>query len=295
MASNTLFSLTFETVRALKYVGYGTVTTAGTTVSFTDALRKEASDAFNDGTIWLTYDAGGAGAAPQGEYGTVSDFASGGTITFSAFTAAPAAGDKYAIAKKRYTLAELVGAVNEAITDLGPIEITDTTTIDLIASTKEYSLPDVPNLRLKEVWIQGQTGLTNDNAWYPISNYYVQKSATGTADKIVFADSYPINRSVKIVYTGLHNTLTASTSEADDSIDKRIIYNMAAINLLEKRITRIGDDDGSMTNHLNDLKMRLQEAKQDTPKPRVSKKPHYLIVGGAREDRFPTVEDLGNV
>jgi hypothetical protein len=295
MASNTLFTLTYETARALKQTYEGVASASGSTVTLIDANRLESSDAFNSGTIWLLYDAAGAGAAPQGEYGVVSDFASGGTITFSALTAATTVSDRYAIAKKRYSLQDLIGGVNEAIADLGPIEITDTTTVDLTASTKEYSLPDVPNCQLKEVWIQGQVGITNDNAWYPVHDYYVQKSATGTANKIIFAQAYPIDRSVKIVYTGLHNTLTASTSEADDSIDKRIIYNMAAINLLEKRILKIGDDDGTMTNLLSDLKTRLQEAKQDTPKKRVSKKPHYLITNVSGEDDFPTVEALGNV
>jgi hypothetical protein len=295
MASNTFFWLTFWTAQALKQTNEGVVQ-SGTTVTLVDAInRLEAADAWNYGTVWITYDAAGAGAAPQGEYAVVSDFASGGTVTFPTLSAATTVGDRYAIAKKRYTLQNLIGAVNESILDLGPIEITDTTTVDLIASTKEYSLPDVPNVQLKEVWIQGQTGFTNDNAWFPVYDWYIQKSATGTANKIVFADSYPIDRSVKLVYTGLHNTLTANTSEVDDSINPRLIYNRAAINLLERRILKIGDDDGTMTNMVNDLKMQLQFVSQDTPKKRVTKKPHYLIAGSAKEDRFATVEDLGNV
>jgi hypothetical protein len=294
MASNTLFQLTYETARALKQTYDGIATGGGVTSIVDTTYRTEGDDVWNKGSVWILYDAGGAGAAPQGEWAVCSDFSSSSdTLTISTVSAAVAAGDRYAVAKKRYPLSDLIGAVNEALSDLGPIEITDTTTVDLIAATKEYSLPDVPNCELKEVWIQGQTGLTGDNAYFPVYDWYVLKSATGTANKVVFKDSYPIDRSVRLVYTGLHSTLSTYNSEIDDSINHRLIYNQAAINLLERRILKIGDDDGTMTNLLNDLKMRLQEAKQDTPKKRLSKKPHYLITGVPVEvDRFKTIEEL---
>jgi hypothetical protein len=294
MASNTLFQLSYETSRALKQTYDGIATGGGTTSIVDTTYRTEADSVWVGGPVWILYNANSVGAAPEGEWAVCSAFSSSSdTLTISTVTSAVQTGDRYAVAKKRYPLADLIGSVNEAISDLGPIEITDTTSIDLIAATKEYSLPDVPNCEVKEVWIQGQTGLTGDNAYTLIYDWYILKSSTGTANKIVFKDTYPIDRAVKIVYTGRHSTLSAYNSEIDDSINPRLIYTKAAVNLLQRRIMRIGDDDGTMTNMINDLKMQYQVASQDTPKKRLSKKPHYLIVGpSVRPDRFKTIEEL---
>src|SRR3990167_5677525 len=127
--SKTLFDCTLELARVLGVLTEG-VATGGSTSTLIDTVeRTEADDYWNGGTAWILYDAGGLGAAPQGEYAVVSDFANtGGVITLRTAITQVAAGDRYAVAKKRYPLHLLVQKVNEAIAFIGPIEVADTTT-----------------------------------------------------------------------------------------------------------------------------------------------------------------------
>jgi hypothetical protein len=124
--AKTLFDLTLELARILGTVREGVATGGSTTTIVDTVARTEDDDAFNGGTAWITYDAGGAGAAPQGEYQIVSDFtASSDTITTAAFSAAIASGDRYAVAGLRYPLDLLIQKINESF---GVIEKTDTST-----------------------------------------------------------------------------------------------------------------------------------------------------------------------
>src|SRR3990167_3649802 len=181
--AKTLFDITYELSNELKQTTRGTATGGSTTTildSVERAVATEVDDLWNGGTAWILYDAGGAGAAPQGEYGYISDFANtGGVITLrTALTTALASGDEYAIANLRYPLQVLIQNINAA---LGIIEKVDKTTVVIAADQTEYSLPsDV--LSLKEVWIQANDD-ANDNDWQKLYDWDTEKSATGTAHK----------------------------------------------------------------------------------------------------------------
>lgn len=242
----TLFDLTYELARLLGIVSEGILTGGSTTTLIDTVARAEADDYWNGGTAWITYDAGGQGAAPQGEYGYISDFVqSTATLTLrSALSAAVASGDRYALGRKRYPLELLIQKINEAF---GVIEKTDVTTVAVADQTLEYSLPsDV--LDLKQVWIQSDT-VVND--WQIITDFSVQKSATGSANKLIFKRQFTAGLAVKLVYVGYHQTLRIATDKLDDSyhID-RIIYN-AAVGCLLWRKARVGDSDLSVNDLLN--------------------------------------------
>jgi hypothetical protein len=245
--AKTLFDLTLELARILGTVREGVATGGSTTTIVDTVARTEDDDAFNGGTAWITYDAGGAGAAPQGEYQIVSDFtASSDTITTAAFSAAIASGDRYAVAGLRYPLDLLIQKINESF---GVIEKTDTSTVVFAAEQTEYSLPtDV--LELKQVFIAAETDDSNDNRWQPIYDWYTQKSATGTADKIIFAHQYATDTDVKIVYTTYHSVLRVATDKLDDSIHwKRILYNAAVAAVLWRQM-KVGQSD-DLSRELN--------------------------------------------
>jgi|SRR5688572_16668772 len=244
----TLFDLTLDLARLLNSVQEG-VATGGSTTTIVDTVeRVEDDDYWNGGTAWITYDAGGLGAAPQGEYSFISDFtASSDTVTLrSTLTAAVAANDRYAISNVRYPLHLLIQKINEAF---GVIEKTDTSTVVIAAEQTEYSLPaDV--LELKEVYI-GATDDTDDNRWEKIYDWYTQKSATGTANKIVFMRQHATDSAVKLVSLAYHSTLRASSDKLDDTIHwKKIVYNAAVACLLWRK-AKVGDSDLSVNDLLN--------------------------------------------
>ncbi len=245
----TLFDITYRLARALG-VMYEGVATGGSTTTIADTVERiEADDFFNRGTAWITYDAAGAGAAPQGEYSLISDYAqTGGVLTLrTTLTAAVASGDRYAVARTRYPLHLLIQKVNETF---GVIEKTDISTITTAADQTEYSLPsDV--LELKEVYIQTNLSDTDDYGWQKLYDWDIQKSATGTANKIVFPRQLPTGYLLKLVYLTYHQVLRVATDKLDDTIHiDKVVYN-AAVGCLLWRKAKVGESDTSLNDLLN--------------------------------------------
>jgi len=272
--SKTLFDLTYELARALGVVSEG-VATGGSTTTIADSVeRTEANDYWNLGTAWITYDAGGLGAAPQGEYSLVSDYAlSGGVLTLrSTLTAAVAIGDRYAVAGQRYPLQLLIQKINETF---GVIEKTDLTTVVIAGDQLLYSLPsDV--LELKQVWVQPSTDSDN---WEPIYDWSVQKSATGSANKLIFERQFLAGLAVKLVYVGYHQTLRVATDKLDDSLhSKQIVYN-AAVKCLLWYKSKVGDSDTSVNDLLNIYQPMAQAANTEHAQrlPKKSAKTIHLV------------------
>ncbi len=245
--AKTLFDLTLDLARILGTVREGVATGGSTNTIVDNVNRTEDDDAWNGGTAWITYDAGGAGAAPQSEYNIVTDFtASSDTITTAAFSVAVASGDRYAVAGLRYPLDLLIQKINEAF---GVIEKADTSTVVWAADQTEYSLPsDV--LELKQVFIAANTSDSDDNRWEPIFDWSIQKSTTGTANKIVFTHQYAADTDVKLVYTTYHQVLRVATDKLDDTIhEKRILYN-AALACVIWRQMKVGQSE-DLSKELN--------------------------------------------
>ena len=78
----------------LVFKGMVTTATSSTVFASTD-LTGHGNDAFVGWYVYVFHDAGGAGAAPQGEHQPISDYVSAtGTFTHTAFTADLAVGDE---------------------------------------------------------------------------------------------------------------------------------------------------------------------------------------------------------
>src|SRR5687768_8101700 len=244
----TLFDCTYELARVLGVVSEG-IATGGDTDTILDSVeRLEENDFWNGGTAWILYDAGGLGAAPQGEYGYISDYAlTGGNISIrTALSASVAAGDRYAIAGLRYPLQLLIQKVNETF---GVIEKTDITTVETANEQNEYSLPsDV--LELKQVFLASNSDDSDANGWEKIYDWDVQKSATGTANKLVLNRQFTAGYAVKLIYLTYHTKLIAATDKLDDSIHiDKVVYNAAHACLLWRQM-KVGQSD-DLSRELN--------------------------------------------
>ena len=193
-----------------------------------DTYRDEDDDYFNDGTLWLVRDSGGAGAAPEGSFSIVQDYTqSTGLITLrSALSATTGEGDKYAVASKRIPHNVLVQGINNALFDLGTVPYTDTTSITSVSNQTEYTLPLAAKEDLREVWQQVITTDANDNRWMRLPNWYIQQANTGTQAVLVFpyqplAPSYDL----KLVYMSSHPELTEYDDQLSEFIPlERVLY-----------------------------------------------------------------------
>ncbi len=254
------------------------IATGGTTTTILDSNdRTEADDTWVGGTAVITYDAGGLGAAPQWEYGVISDSAlTNGVITLrSALTATVAAGDRYAIWKKRYPLNLMIQSVNKALQYLDTIPIIDITTITTADDQTEYTLPGAATLGLRRVWYQNNLGDSDDNNWQEIKPAELQLTGTGTASKLVIPYQLESGHLLKLLYVAQHPMMTAYNSQLSETVHpNRIIYRAGHYALKYKN-----RDDDLISQKMAELeaKDREMQAKHPFHIPKRSK-PGFQIV-----------------
>jgi hypothetical protein len=273
----TLFDLVLRTARQLDVVVEGTATGGSTTTIVDTVARTEADDYWNGGTALIIYDAGGENAAPQGEYRIISDFAnSTKTVTVSpAFSAAPATGDRYGLIKKRYRLNKFEQAINEAVSEIGPILIVDKTTLTTADNQTEYSLP-LADMDLRRVLIQTQNDDADDNQWAEVFNWEVEAAATGTADILRLPALYPAGYKLLLEYVARHPALLAAADKLSESIHPdRVVYNAAA-----KLLTDYADRTGRQQDFANTIsRIRESAAQADRAYPvRLPSRPGKIFV-----------------
>jgi hypothetical protein len=264
--TKNLFDLTYGLASELGILTESLATGGSTTTVVDTVTLTQADDYWNNGTVWVIWDAGDASAAPQGEYAIVSDFvASTDTATIGAVTVAVASGDRYAIANKRFPLHDLISAINRAIRDIGSIPTVDTTTINTAAAQTEYTPPVAANHDLREVWLQWKMGDANDNQWYKVRNWYMQRAEAigeigGTADTLVFPEQPPYPRDVKLVYMAPHAALVSSTDNLYEAIDYRRVIYRAAVHALKHSRMKTRSNDEFLLQAIQDYEQRADQA-----------------------------------
>ena len=226
----TLFNATLQLAQRLKSLPVSTAT-GGSTTTLVDTKRTESIDAFNGGTIWLITDAGGASAAPEGEWSRVSDWALIGTTATVDTMTAPANGDTYGIATGEYSLDILIGAINDELVKHKVVRY-DRTSLDVIADTSEYTLPaGIRQDNLLNVYEETDTD-TSDSQPVPL-NFDVQTAAAGSQHKLVIESrNITTGNDLVLEYTTYLSPLYLATDVIDDSLPMARILDQAAASAL---------------------------------------------------------------
>lgn len=193
------------------------IATSGSTTTIVDSKLPEyladsnEDDILNGGTVIIIKDAGGAGAAPEGEFNRISDYEdSNGTITVpDALTAAVASGDRYMyISSTDFPLYDLIETVNDALVGLGRIPRVYSSLTTANAQT-EYTLPvSLKGIDLHDIEIQRVLTDSNDNRYVSIEGWKITPADPGTAGLLTipqFASGYTL----RIGYPGLHPRVSA--------------------------------------------------------------------------------------
>ena len=281
--TTTLFDLTYQLAREITTVREGTASN-GSTTTIVDAVRTEPDDYWNKGVAWIIYDGGGSAAAPEGEFSIVSDFdQTSYTITLNTtLTAAVANTDRYAISNRMFPLDILRQSVNRALFDMGKVPTTDITTIDTAVNQTEYDLPIAANLDLREVWLETNIDDDDDFRWKKQYNWYVQRTATGTADLLVLPYQWPADREVKIVYVAPHDELSLVSDKLNESIPpERVLYKACyhALKWYWKRNPRETAAEDDMNRYENiALKYEI-----DSPI-RLPRRTGKIVIAGVQDD-----------
>ena len=219
------------------------VATGGSTSTLVDSGLKGRDDDWLRGTAFLTYDAGGAGAAPEGQFSEVTSYARAtGTLT-TTWTVAPASGDYYSIATKRWGTDDLRQIVNRALVRLGDIPKIDTS-ITTSAGVTEYALPAGFKTKLRRVYLQRRTTSDGEEP-EEMTDWYVEN------DMLIFRRR-PETKVLRLLAMGPHARLNLYGDALDPSVHINRIVAEAAYTALRWEMRSTEGEDRSQIQALND-------------------------------------------
>jgi hypothetical protein len=284
-------TLSSVAIRAWRELGFSTTVaaTGGSTTTVVDANTKyTTTDALKGGTAIVVRDAGGASAAPEGEYGRISAFNSGTfTFTIDAVSSAIASGDTIDLANPKIPLVQMIQAVNNGITDLGFIAGLNTS-ITTASDTTEYTLPvALKSDDVLDILYQGRTGNTVDNEWVSIKSQVRVEPSTAGSTALIYLPFLPSGRTVRIIYNGYHPLLTAFSS----TISEQITETLATAAAIDKALTWLVSKRGNsalgtfLIQRWNDAKQTLEKWRLEKPLFKPYRKPRYFVSGNVSLDQ----------
>lgn len=268
--TDTLFDATLQTARVLGITKSWKASTNGSTTTLVDTVgRKENDDHWNEGTIWIVYDAGGESAAPEGEFSIITDFDNAtSTITFQALTAATAASDRYAVAQARVSLQMMIEAVNNVLMGVW-VPTWDTTSLDTASNQTEYSIPAACQRGgLMAVYFQTNTGDEDDNQWQKINNWWVKEGAKGAQDTLVLPQ-LTASRDLGLLYKARHPEVYTASATINEAIDLEALGIHAAVECLHMQMSNEKESKylAGRLNRLMDLQEMTPLTLRSIPKP----------------------------
>jgi hypothetical protein len=266
------------------------VATGGSATTIVDTkLAGEGSDGdWEDGAAFIVYDAGGAGAAPEGEFRRVSAFdAASGTLTVdTAFTAAVDAGDRYGYVSTYFPHEMMIAVVNTALQGLGYIPVVDTS-ISLVDGASEYDLAvgfktGVPY----RVDVQANTDDADDNQWVESRSWYYVPSTAGSVGKLIFDNPVPYVSGgvLRVWYRTTHPYVQAATDPIYEGFHPELVTRAIVYQMLSWQNARLQGGDEFLLQRENLAMREYRDAQLMFPtwRPPTRSKILTLERGGAR-------------
>lgn len=253
--------------RAWRELGFSSdiKATGGSATTVVDANTPYTSDnALVGGTAIVVRDAGGAGAAPEGEYGRISAFASSSdTFTIDTLSQAVAAGDFIQLATPRIKLPQMIQAVNDGLANLGTISLVDTS-LTTVASQYEYALPVGLKIKsLTDILLEQPSG-PYISVKGLFKNFPAAPASTGVLET---REAFTAGYTLKIVYEGVHPALSAYNSVVSETIQEELAVAAAIDKALTWYVSKRGDSalGTFVIQRWNDAKQTLQLQKTEKP------------------------------
>jgi hypothetical protein len=234
------------------------VATDGSESTLIDAglAGQHSDDEWKGGALFVTR---AGGAAPEGEFATVSGFAaSSGTFSFSPSLSAPVeSGHRYGLASVYYPLETMIELVNAGLRALGDIPLVDNETLTTGEGESSYAATmEWTRRRPLRIDVRIITGVSGADPWRTVHDWDFVPAAPGGTSLIIFADALPAGRPLRIWYQAAHPRLSAH----DDVIANAIAPELAVAAGVERALrwqnARLGGGDAN-------LALRWQQAQAD--------------------------------
>lgn len=245
----------------------GTATGGSTsTIIDTARLKDVDDDYYNDGTMFILKDAGGAGAAPQKEFLEVANF-SKLTSTLSArsgetFSAAVVATDVYGVSNRRFPLHRIIEKLNMILfSDIYFAQ--EDVSLTTVQSQLEYVLPSAAMLDLREVWVSQETTSLQED-WIPVLNYEMRRYS-GSEKRLVLQNELEASQTIRLIYGAPHPDLRVASDELNEEIHPDIVVYAACRDALQEYVDRTRLKH--LQRKIDDLNLKAQRASDAHPIP----------------------------
>lgn len=291
-------SLTVSKVLQSVYQNLGesllSTATGGSTTTVVDSKLANTSrdNVWREGILFISRDAGGAAASPEGQFQRVSGYTnSSGTFTVdTAFTTSPALGDLYMVSSSYYPVQNAIQALNEALGNLGDLDLVDTTTLDTIDLVTEYDAAVAwKRARPYRIDVQTLAGVTDDNQWREVRDWDWVPAAAGSTGLIVFANYQYPSRDIRVWYRDTHPAVYNYSDVIHEAFDPELVKTATLAKIYEWQVGRTQGADEFMVQRLARAEQQMENRKVERPTYRVKRGPKLLIVGGglATDDDLP--------
>jgi hypothetical protein len=262
----TLFDVLLQTARALEALQEGTASVAsanGTTLTDAQLVVRgfTVDDFFNGGTLLYQ-----SGTAANRASRRVSDYTGAtGVITLeTALAETPALGARYGVMTRRYPREMLSAKVNEVLVELGDVPQVD---ISLITASNqwEYDLTAAARRDLRQVWLARKLAVPYD--WEPQLRVRPSTTASAGTAVIIFPEQPRVGYRIKLVYAARPAAVALDTDLVSDYVSVDVLGLAAAEKLARWRLEGPGADERDLTALLNNLTLRLAQARRRHPAP----------------------------
>lgn len=242
------------------------------------------------GTVVVIRDAGGLGAAPEGEMGMITDYdSSSQTMTFDTITSTISAGDRVGIASPQFPMEEMFTAANLALQRLGEIDVADTS-LTVSAGQTEYTLPSA--IRKQPVAVNVQTLQdSNDNRWEPVVGWKVLPAAPGSNWTLVvpvLTQGY----SLQVIYRSTHPKLISFDSDIIEAIHPELALSAILVEAYQWYNNMVGGTNQYMLQRENKALQDLEASKILYPIHRIVEQVSGLPHWGSENLYVPGTSDL---
>jgi len=267
MAAKTRADLVGEVGRRFGHYRLSTATGGSTSTVVDTGALYEPDDYWVGHYVYVVTDAGGAGAAPEGEERPVTDYVqSTGTLTVSpVFSAGVGSGDEYELLM--VPRADLEAAINAGVRSAGEtwlVPKTDVTTVTIADDDYDYNLP-TDLARMLSVWVRDAT----DVGWRPVPGKNWRVSGTPGGPQVLRLDSLAglaADDSVLLEYLARPSELSADSStlglgEPAESELVEFVVNFALFWLHDQAASG-APESGAYRPHLTQAQFYLELAEK---------------------------------
>jgi hypothetical protein len=253
--TTTLANAILEVAKLVQNVRTGFTTSVGSVTTLVDTSTTEPVDYWNNGQIFFQ------SGDLVGKTALVTDYdLTTHTYTFATQTHVPGLGVPYSVMESNYSRSDIVRAIQQAFMDIGEITQEDSTLV-VVADQEEYDLPTgVSGLVRVEI-------ATESAAPYgKYTHYWWDETEDG---HLRFDPEYVPNAEagfkIFLSYNQPHTSVSADTATISNGIPVALLRWIAAVNLYRTQLKKIGKDDPSLIDLMNEAKDEVRKARIANP------------------------------